>query len=110
MTDSQTATRKIPISGREITVRQLTDGQLTLIMREARVIQRDTVETERRMVGAARLFDIMESMVVTEEDREFVLDEIVAGKVELRDLLAGLKAFSEEEKPKVRRGRPPKRI
>ncbi len=108
MTDSSVDTRTIPISGRDITVHKLSDAQFVLMAREAKQVQRDSTDPERRVVAAARLFDILESMLVIEDERDFVLDEIIAGKIELNDLLAGIRAFGDEPaKPKVRRGRPP---
>jgi hypothetical protein len=78
--------------------------------REAKQLTRDDVEGARKLDAGARMFDILESMVVQQEDRDFILGEIVAGKVELKDLLGFLSAFNpEDEKPKVRRGRPPVR-
>ena len=108
MTDPGTDTRIVPINGRSIVVRQLRDAQLTLLAREAKEIQRG--DRTRQMDAAARMFNILESAVVQDSDREFLLDEITVGKVELKDILAFVSAFSEdqeEEKPKVRRGRPP---
>jgi len=105
VTDSDT--RTIPINGRDITVRRLNDGQLALLFREANQVEKDNIDNRRRITAAARMFDLMEYTVVTEEDKQFVLDGIMDGKVELKDLLQGLSAFAEEQKPRVRRGRPP---
>lgn len=109
MTDLGTDTRIVLINGRSIVVRQLRDAQLTLLAREAKVIQRP--DRDRQMDAAARMFNILESAVVQDSDREFLLDEITIGKIELKDILTFISVFSEEEegpeKPKVRRGRPP---
>ncbi len=104
--DPGTDTRVVPISGRSIVVRHLKDAQLALMAREAKQVQRNDVDDSRRLDAGARLFDILESAVVQDGDRDFVLDEITAGRVELKDLLEFITAFSEEERPKVRRGRP----
>lgn len=82
---------------------------MMLLLREARQVERDENDGARRITAAARMFDILEYTVVTDEDRDFVLQSITDGKVELKDLLQGLSAFAEEQKPKVRRGRPPTR-
>lgn len=102
--------RNAEIQGRTIAVHPLLDSQLALMAREARTLQRDDVEGGRKMVGAARLFDIIESVIVQETDREFLLDEIVGRRLEFKDILDGIvKAHANqgEEKPRVRRGRPP---
>jgi len=56
-----------------------------------------------------RVFDIFESLIVTEDDRQKVLDLIVSGDLDMTDLTGFVSAFKQEEtKPKVRRGgRPP---
>lgn len=112
MTDPGTDTRIVPIEGRSVVVRLINDAQIALLLREAKIAQRDDVSRERRMDAAARIFDIMESAVVQEDDRLYVLGKITEGKVEMKDLMTFWTAFSDEkqeEKPKVRRGRPPAR-
>lgn len=108
MTDPGTDTRVVPIGDRSIVVRQLKDVQLTLLAREAKQIQKADNDGSRRVDAAARMFDILESAVVQDSDRDYLLDEITAGKLELKDLLNFISAFTDEEKPKVRRGRPPR--
>lgn len=103
-------TRTVPLRDRTITIKMIGDAQLALLAREARLLTRDGIPGERKVSGAARMFDIMESMVVSEEDREYVEDLIATGGLDLREFLGFIEAFKEEappEKPKVRRGRPP---
>lgn len=112
MTDPGTDTRLVPIAGRNIVVRLINDAQVALLLREARYAQRDDVTQERRMDAGARMFDIMESAVVQESDRKFLLEKITEGSVEMEDLMSFVTVFRkppEDEKPKVRRGRPPAR-
>jgi hypothetical protein len=101
-------TRIVPVKGRSIVVHQLTDAQLLLMSREARLARREETESDRRFTAVARIFDILESVVVQESDKEYLMDLTVAGALELKDLLDFISAFSDdkdEEKPKVRRGR-----
>jgi hypothetical protein len=98
-------TRLVPVRDRNIVVRQLIDTQLFLLSREARLASRDETDPQRRMVAIARIFDILESAVVQEEDRDYLMDLTVAGDLELKDLLGFITAFADDEKPKVRRGR-----
>lgn len=70
---------------------------------------RDDTEPQRRLAAIGRVFDLLESSVVQEEDREYLLDLTVAGNLELKDLLSFVTAFGDDEKPKVRRGRTVKR-
>jgi hypothetical protein len=103
-------TRVINVKGRSIVVRQLLDAQAILMMREARTLQRDDVDIDRKFKGVERLFNILETAIVQQDDRDYLTDLIVAGQLELRDLMDVVTIFSEEEtKPKVRRGRPAKR-
>ena len=74
----------------------------------ARLLQKAEVPNARKVAGAARMFDILESMVVGDDDREYVTDLIAAGDLKLTDLTNFITSFKpEDEKPKVRRGRPP---
>lgn len=99
-------TQLVPVKGRNIVVRQLTDAQLLLFGREARLASKNDTDPERRLSGIARIFDILESAVVQDEDREYLMDLTVQGELQLKDLMDFLTIFSDgEEKPKVRRGR-----
>jgi hypothetical protein len=99
-------TRLVPVRDRNIVVRQLIDTQLFLLSREARLASREDTDPQRRMVAIARIFDILESAVVQEEDREYLMDLTVSGDLELKDLLGFITAFTDDqEKPRVRRGR-----
>jgi hypothetical protein len=99
-------TRIVDVKGRNIVVRQLTDAQLLLLGREARLAAKDDVEQTRRLAGVGRIFDILESAVVQEEDREYLLDLTVQGDLHLSDLMSFITVFGEpQSKPRVRRGR-----
>lgn len=101
-------TRLVDVKGRQVVIRMLMDAQLALMARESRVLQREDAPNARKVAGAARMFDMLESMVVQEEDREYVADLIATGELELKDLTSFITSFKpEDEKPKVRRGRPP---
>lgn len=103
-------TTTVPVHGRDIEVYQLNDAQFLLLSREARVAQRESSESGRRVAAIARIFDIFESVMVKEEDKEYIIDLIVARKLKLTDMNPFITAFSqdeEEEKPRVRRGRAP---
>lgn len=106
--DPGNETRLVDIKGRTVVVKAMNDAQIALMARESRLLQRDSVEGSRKLTGVARMFDILESMVVQEEDQEYMTDLITSGDLTLNDLLGFVTAFkSEDEKPKVRRGRPP---
>ena len=104
-------TPSVPVKGRDINLRRLNDAQLLLLAREARLAQRDDTDRQRRLMSVGRIFDLLESAVIEEADREYLMDLTVAGNLELADMMGFITAFAEEdaedEKPKVRRGRPP---
>jgi len=102
----------VDVKGRDVAVQQLNDAQLLLLAREARLAQRESTDKQRRLEAVGRIFDLLESAVIQDEDREYLMDLTVKGKLTLGDLTGFITAFTEdeeEEKPKVRRGRPPKR-
>lgn len=100
-------TRLVDVKGRNIVVRQLNDAQLLLLAREARLAQREDTEDQRRLTAVGRIFDLLESAVVQEEDRDYLMDLTVAGNLTLGDLTGFVTVFAEDDdaKPKVRRGR-----
>jgi hypothetical protein len=103
----------VDVKGRDVAVQRLNDAQLLLLAREARLAQRDSTERQRRLEAIGRIFDLLESAVIEDADREYLMDLTVKGKLDLGDLTGFISTFTqedeEEEKPKVRRGRPPKR-
>jgi hypothetical protein len=108
--DKGRETRIVDVKGRSIVVRQLLDAQMLFMAREGEVLQDPDVPIARKMKGMRRLFDALESQVVQDEDREYLMDLISTGNLELKDLMSFVSAFvdqDEVEKPKVRRGRRP---
>jgi hypothetical protein len=100
-------TRIVPVHGKNIVVRMLTDAQYLLLAREARVAQQPDLDNGRRLTAISRIFDILETAMVQDSDREYCVDLAAKGQLTLADMLGFINAFGdEEEKPKVRRGRP----
>jgi hypothetical protein len=99
-------TRIVDVRGRNIVVRELVDAQLLLLGREARLAMNPATDQNRRLICVGRIFDILESVIVQEEDRDYILDLTVKGTLSLADMLGFISAFQEDEqKPRVRRGR-----
>lgn len=100
-------TQVVDVKGRSIVVKELVDAQLLILAREARLASNPETEGGRRMTAVARILDILETAIVQESDKEYVLDLATMGKLEMKDMLDFLTVFTgEDEKPKVRRGRP----
>jgi hypothetical protein len=109
--DTGRPTLVVPINGRSIVIRKLTDAQMMHVLRYARIMQRDGVAIPAKLDAVERLMNILHMMVVQESDLDFLVEAEEKGKVELSDLMSFLSKFNDEdadeEKPKVRRGRPP---
>lgn len=100
--------RTIPILDREVEVQQLNDAQIMLLGREAARLSRGSQEGRDAVLSAARILDLLEQTLVQQEDRDWLVEQMTQGKVEMTDLLPTLTAFAGEA-PKtgpVRRARP----
>jgi hypothetical protein len=107
-TDPGRETEIVDVQGKSIVVRMLTDAQYLLLAREARLAQQPDVENIRRLNAISRIFDILETAIVQDTDREYCVDLAAKGKLTLGDMLSFINAFGEDDvKPKVRRGRAP---
>lgn len=113
MTDTGTETRIVSVAGRAIVVRKLKDAQLVLMSRDATLLGKEGVLAGRKLEAAGRIMDMFESLIVQEADKDYVMEQVVQGKLELDDFKGFVSAFqepeSEEVKPVVRRGRPPRK-
>jgi hypothetical protein len=111
MTDTATDTRVIDVNGRAIVVRQLKDAQIMLMSRDAMTLGKEDVSGVEKLQAAGWILDTIESAIVQVKDREYVLDTIRKGGLEIKDLLGFVSIFTGAEtapKPVVRRGRPPR--
>lgn len=105
--------KAVPIKGQQITLKKLTDGQIALLLRESRRMQRDDVTGAQGLAAMERVDRILHSVIVFDEDKATVDGLIETGELTLKELtqaVMNLFTSDEAEKPKViRRGRPPKR-
>ncbi len=108
--DLERETRPIPVHGRTITVRRLIDTQLLLLNAGAQLLQRPSIERDKKLKTANQMFKILRSAVPGEDDQEYLEDLMAAGELDLRELLSFVNAFEDEEdgstqtaKPKARR-------
>lgn len=108
--DTGRETRVVDVKGRPIVIGKLKDSQILFLNREAILLSRGGLTEDRVKTGMRRVLDVLESQVVQDLDREYLLDLVALGELELADLMGLVKAFREDEepeKPKVRRGRRP---
>lgn len=120
---SVTETKPITIKGREIMVMMMTDTQIMLLNREVRRLEKMvgpegqvSKENVRTVFEhTARLLDMLENRVVETDDREYLFNLMMAGELEIDEIMPIMSVFTDEEtpavpaKPKVTRGRPVKR-
>jgi hypothetical protein len=105
-------TRVVPIGGRDITVRRLNETQILQLNHEATLLQREDLAPQRLRKGMDRVFRALSSVVVDEDDSDFLQDLMADGDLDLRDMIKFITSFHVDQAPttgpvKVRRGRPP---
>jgi len=108
-----TETRIAKVKGLDIVVKQLTEGQIGVMAREYARLRRSTGTGQDKMVSAGRIMDVLESAIVSQEDKDRLYDLTIAGELDLSDMQSIAVAFDQQEapapaavKPAVRRGRP----
>lgn len=111
-TTSERPTRVVNVQGRDVTIRQLVDTQMLLMAREAKILTRTDIETDRKLEGLDRMFGILESAVVNSDDRAYLERLMEQGELDLRELMGFVTSFEPDQPApvvKVRRGRAPVR-
>lgn len=105
-------TQIVPVCGRNIVIKKLTDIQMSLLLRGSRILSSDNVDNEQKMEMMDMMFTILDSVVVQETDKKWVLEHQIKGDLELKDMTGWVTVFGNEDededakkKPAVRRGR-----
>lgn len=106
-------TQIVLVRDRNIVIRQMIDTQRLLIARWAVMLQRDDVTGAQKLDILSKMFNTLESVVVQQEDRDFLEELMAQGELDLRELIGFITAFDQKvaedsgaaAKPKVRRGR-----
>jgi len=93
----------VPVAGRNIVVKQLTETQMLHLMRHAKILSAD-VANELKLDSMDRMLFILNSVCVQEDDRNWLVIAQESGDVDLKDMIGWVNAFKSEEKPTVRRG------
>lgn len=97
-------TRLVPVAGRNIVVRQLTETQMLHLMRHAKILSAD-VENDLKLDSMDRMLKILNSVAVQDDDRNWLVEAQETGEVDIKDMLGWVRAFQDEKKPTVRRAR-----
>lgn len=108
-------TRSVTIKDRDIEVNRLTETQFMLMGREMtrvkRVIDRADVgsnDVPGLLKSMGFVLDVIESRVVKQEDKDFLVDLMAQGELEFGDVIPLVRAFFDEDEtkpPAVSRGR-----
>lgn len=106
MTEDQgRETRVVPVAGRNIVVRKLTDTQMLHLMRHAKILSSDAVENTIKLTSMDRMLVILNSVVVQETDKTWLEEAQESGEVDIQEMVGWVNAFNSEAKPAVRRAR-----
>jgi hypothetical protein len=111
MADNEPETRPVHIKGRDIQVKKLRDAQMVMIARDADLLGREDVDTRRKLDAVNSVMTMFESVIVSDEDKKYVIDLTRQGELDIADFMTFLTVFADEappKKPVVRRGRPRK--
>lgn len=113
MTQATNGGRTVPVGGRDIHIKNLTDLQMLHLLRHAKILEKDGIDMEQKVDSADRMFAILNTVITDPDDQAYLTKMEEEGTIELKDLMVfinGQEEGAEPEKPKVRRGRPPKRV
>lgn len=97
MTEPDESIRDVSVAGRVVKARLPTDAQFMLLLKELRALQRNADSTAEAVRSLARVFAILENLVVDERDRDAIADDIAAGTVRFADLAALIQMLRHEE-------------
>jgi hypothetical protein len=103
MSDEAEKTFTMPLAGREIEFRHPLLGQVLILDRFARKAVKAASESEgeesgRTMMSAiARTLDFIQTLVVSEDDKQFLEDQMLAGTIDWPDVMAALSGGTRKE-------------
>lgn len=109
-TDPGRQTQIVPVCGRNIVIKKLTDIQMSLLLRGSRILASDHVDNDQKLEMMEQMFQILDSVVVQDADKKWVLEQQIKGNLELKDMTSWVTVFGDEgedakKKPTVRRSR-----
>jgi hypothetical protein len=76
----------VPLNGVDVGFRDMTPGQLTMvnmILNRARKDAREIGEGAAALKMLGQIFNIIESTIISEEDREHVMDSMMTGAIDV---------------------------
>lgn len=78
------------VAGREMQVKAITDAQFMVLTHEATLLQNPNVDKPRKIKAVDRVYRVFTSIIVNEEDIEFVQDSLAEGNLGMGELANSL--------------------
>lgn len=78
------------VAGREMQVKTITDAQFMLLSHEATLLQNPNIDKARKIKGVDRAFRVLTSVIVNEDDVEFIEDQMADGHLKMSELATSL--------------------
>jgi hypothetical protein len=87
------------VAGREISVRELNETQMMLLMREGQILRSEKADNDRRLKAIVTVLDVVESSIQDADDLEFVMGLVAKGQVGFAELLRLVAPTMDEAPP-----------
>lgn len=103
--DTATQTAIVELHGRNIVIKLPNSAQLGLMAQQARIAAGDDPTRKMRAIGI--IMDIVQNLIAA-TDQDYVIDLMIAGKLDVNEVMALFDAFKEETRARpaaVRRAR-----
>lgn len=99
-------TRLVPIGDRQVVVKAPTDAQIMLLGQQSQIIMNERVSGLDRMKAIGVVMTLMTKLIVQEDDRAYIQEQIINGDLDMEGMTEIIAAFkSTDKKPAVRRAR-----
>lgn len=104
--------KPLMVGDREILFQGLSESQYMQLVHEVTLFRKEETDINRKLKGLDRLYRVLLSLVVNENDRDYVEDAIADGGMDVMFLVKSLREIYDKQavpEKKVRRGRPAQR-
>lgn len=83
----------LQLGDRDVTFKRPTDSQWAALVKYSEIVRRNP---ERTLQGIARMLEVIDNMVVEPDDRLYLEDLMVAGTLDMAELVRVIEKFDEE--------------
>lgn len=103
-------TRLVPINGRQVVVKSPTDAQIMLLGQQSQIVMNERASGADRMNAVGTIMTVMTKLIVQDDDRAYVQEQIISGDLDMAGMTKIVEAFrSTDKKPAVTRARASRR-